>query len=100
MEEQKSDLIKTVGEFHEKAAYRLGVPKDELRQNLEYSEPLFDYLTELLVEDGLVKEKDGLIQAGGHKIKLSEEDKNLAQQVSNLFGKFRNNSAQSFRSFL
>ena len=88
VEEQKSDLIKTVGEFHEKAAYRLGVPKDELRQNLEYSEPLFDYLTELLVEDGLVKEKDGLIQAGGHKIKLSEEDQNLAQQVSNLLEKF------------
>jgi len=88
VEEQKSDLIKTVGEFHEKAAYRLGVPKDELRQNLEYSEPLFDYLTELLVEDGLVKEKDGLIQAGGHKIKLSEEDKNLAQQVSNLLENF------------
>jgi selenocysteine-specific elongation factor len=88
VEEQKSDLIKTVGEFHEKAAYRLGVPKDELRQNLKYSEPLFDYLTELLVEDGLVKEKDGLIQAGGHKIKLSEEDKNLAQQVSNLLENF------------
>ena len=88
LEKQKSDLIKTVGEFHEKAAYRLGVPKDELRQNLKYIEPLFDYLTELLVEDGLVKEKDGLIQAGGHKIKLSEEDQNLAQQVSNLLEKF------------
>ena len=88
VEKQKSDLMKTVGEFHEKAAYRLGVPKDELRQNLKYIEPLFDYLTELLVEDGLVKEKDGLIQAGGHKIKLSEEDQNLAQQVSNLLEKF------------
>ena len=88
VEKQKSDLIKTVGEFHEKAAYRLGVPKDELRQNLKYIEPLFDYLTELLVEDGLVKEKDGLIQAGGYKIKLSEEDQNLAQQVSNLLEKF------------
>ena len=88
VEKQKSDLMKTVGEFHEKAAYRLGVPKDELRQNLKYIEPLFDYLTELLVEDGLVKEKDGLIQAGGYKIKLSEEDQNLAQQVSNLLEKF------------
>ena len=88
VEKQKSDIMKTVGEFHEKATYRLGVPKDELRQNLKYSEPLFDYLTELLVEDGLVKEKDGLIQAGGHKIKLSEEDQNLAQQVSNLLEKF------------
>jgi len=88
VEKQKSDIMKTVGEFHEKATYRLGVPSDELRQNLKYSEPLFDYLTELLVEDGLVKEKDGLIQAGGHKIKLSEEDQNLAQQVSNLLEKF------------
>ena len=36
----------------------------------------------------MVKEKDGLIQAGGHKIKLTKEDQNLAQQVSSLLEKF------------
>ncbi|HIB58324.1 MAG TPA: selenocysteine-specific translation elongation factor [Candidatus Marinimicrobia bacterium] len=88
VEKQMSDMMKAVGEFHEKAAYRLGIPRDELRQNLEYSEPLFDYLTDLLVKDGQIELKDGLIQSGSHKIKLSESDRKLAQKVSNTLQKF------------
>ncbi len=88
VEEQMTSLSKAVGLFHEKAAYRLGVPRDELRQKLGYSEALFDYLTEILIKDNKIEVREGLIRAGGHEITLDDSDRKLAQQVSDTLQKF------------
>lgn len=88
IEEQKLALLDVVNTYHEQKVYRLGIPRDELRQKLGYSEALFDFLLSELVGKKELEIRDGLVRASGYVMTLSESDQVQVQKVFNKLQKY------------
>lgn len=71
-------------ESHRKNHYRKGVPKEDLRQQLELSRPAFDFTTDRLVSQGEIELAKGIVSLEGFHVELSSEDKELAKKVESL----------------
>jgi len=68
-------------ESHKQRLYRKGIPKEELRQQLKLSRPVFDFTTEKLVSQGEIGLAKGLVLLEGFHAELSSRDKELAERV-------------------
>ena len=68
-------------ESHKQRLYRKGIPKEELRQQLKLSRPVFDFTTEKLVSQGEIGLAKGLVLLEGFHVELSSRDKELAERV-------------------
>lgn len=81
LELQKRMCLEAVKRFHEQSPYRRGIPKDRLRQILNFSAPLFDYITGELEGEASIERGEGLIRILGFRVELTGEDRELASRL-------------------
>jgi len=82
---QINEYINRVNRFHDKKHWSKGIGLDDLRQQLDFSEDLFSYITQRLESEKEITLSDGIVRRFGFKIELKGERKILAEKVMRLF---------------
>lgn len=82
---QINEYINRVNRFHDKKQWSKGIGLDDLRQQLDFSEDLFSYITQRLESEKEITLSDGIVRRFGFKIELKGERKILAEKVMRLF---------------
>ena len=89
LENQKRVLLEAVENFHTQFPYKRGRTRDNLRKYLEFSIPLFDFLTGQLEHEGRVEVIEGLVKKRGYHISLSKKDQELTECIEDELTKAR-----------
>ncbi len=82
---QINEYINRVNRFHDKKPWSKGIGLDDLRQQLDFSEDLFSYITQRLESEKEITISDGIVRRFGFKIELKGERKILAEKVMRMF---------------
>jgi len=89
VENQKLIYIKAVENFHTQSPYKKGISKDNLRQSLDFSISLFNFLTPKLEGEGRISVTDGKVQRSGFTIELNKKDQEMVNRVEDAIKKAR-----------
>jgi len=92
LESLKIKMLKSLEDFHRTNPLRVGVEESTLKVHLsrEIPPPLFSLVLAELSREGLITISDHKVSTSGFQVKLSQEDKKIAEEMERAFlqGKF------------
>ncbi len=75
---QKEAFLKILEVFHKSNPMKLGLPREELRNNLGLNKDNFELFVKILEAEGTLRDSGRFIAAGTHEIKLNDAQSKLA----------------------
>ena len=81
---QMESYLSQVDSLLKKRSTRRGVPQEDLRKSLEFSRPLFDWLTGRLQDDSKVQMESGNITLRGYTVTLSKDDEAITHKLRDI----------------